>query len=159
MTAPEFLEADVVLFLHDQALREYGGIQGVKDEGMLHSALGRPRNKLAYAEPGTLDLFELAAAYAYGLAANHPFNDGNKRTAWGCCVLFLKANGVELNVTAPQVVEQMLRLVESARGRSRLCSVAADQPAAMTISSMCIPSRARLVGSRSTAGQAADTKV
>lgn len=112
MTKPEFLETDVVLFLHDQALREYGGIQGVKDEGMLHSALGRPLNKLAYADPGSLNLFGLAAAYAYGLAANHPFNDGSKRTAWGCCVLFLKANGVELDVTAPQVVEQMLRLVE-----------------------------------------------
>ena len=101
MTDPEFLETDVVLFLHDQALREYGGIQGV-----------RPLNKLAYADPGSLDLFELAAAYAYGLATNPPFNDGNKRTAWGCCVLFLKVNGVELNVPAPQVVEQMLRLVE-----------------------------------------------
>ena len=112
MIGPEFLEADVVLFLHDQALREYGGIQGVKDEGMLHSALGRPQNKLAYAEPGALDLFELAAAYAYGLAANHPFNDGNKRTAWGCCVLFLKANGVELDVRAPCVVEHMLQLVQ-----------------------------------------------
>ena len=91
MSGPEFLEADVVLFLHDQALREYGGVQGVKDEGMLHSALGRPGNKLAYADAGVPDLFDLAAAYAYGLAANHPFNDGNKRTAWGCCVLFLKA--------------------------------------------------------------------
>ena len=112
MSDPEFLEADVVLFLHDQALREYGGIQGVKDEGMLHSALGRPENKLVYADTGIPDLFDLAAAYAYGLAANHPFNDGNKRTAWGCCVLFLKANGVELDVAAPQAVEQMLRLVE-----------------------------------------------
>ncbi|QDJ12199.1 Death ON curing protein (plasmid) [Roseomonas mucosa] len=112
MSEPEFLEADVVLFLHDQALREYGGIQGVKDEGMLHSALGRPENKLVYADTGIPDLFDLAAAYAYGLAANHPFNDGNKRTAWGCCVLFLKANGVELDVAAPQAVEQMLRLVE-----------------------------------------------
>ncbi len=112
MTEPEFLEANVVLFLHDQALREYGGIQGVKDEGMLHSALGRPRNKLAGAEPGTLDLLDLASAYAYGLAANHPFNDGNKRTAWGCCVLFLKANGIELDVAAPEVVEQVLRLVQ-----------------------------------------------
>ncbi|GAV35824.1 toxin Doc [Roseomonas sp. TAS13] len=112
MSDPEFLEADVVLFLHDQALREYGGIQGVKDEGMLHSALGRPENKLVYADTGIPNLFDLAAAYAYGLAANHPFNDGNKRTAWGCCVLFLKANGVELDVAAPQAVEQMLRLVE-----------------------------------------------
>ena len=62
MTEPEFLETDVVLFLHDQALREYGGIQGVKDEGMLHSALGRPLNKLAYADPGSLDLFGLREA-------------------------------------------------------------------------------------------------
>ena len=118
MSGPEFLEADVVLFLHDQALREYGGVQGVKDEGMLHSALGRPGNKLAYADAGVPDLFDLAAAFAYGLAANHPFNDGNKRTAWGCCVLFLKANGVELDVAAPQAVEQMLRLVEGRLGEA-----------------------------------------
>ena len=88
MTEPEFLEPDVVLFVHDQALREYGGVQGLKDEGLLHSALGRPVNKLAYAEPG---LFDLAAAYAYGLASNHAFNDANKRTAWACCVLFLES--------------------------------------------------------------------
>ena len=109
---PEFLEADAVLFLHDRALREYGGIQGLKNEGMLHSALGRPGNKLAYADPGILDLFDLAAAYAYGLAANHPFNDGNKRTAWGCCVLFLKINGIELDVAAIQAVQRMLLLVQ-----------------------------------------------
>ncbi len=81
MIEPEFLEPDVVLFVHDQALREYGGVHGLKDEGLLHSALGRPVNKLAYAEPGLLDLFDLAAAYAYGLASNHAFNDANKRTA------------------------------------------------------------------------------
>lgn len=107
MTEPEFLEPDVVLFVHDQALREYGGVQGLKDEGLLHSALGRPVNKLAYAEPGSLDLFDLAAAYAYGLASNHAFNDANKRTAWACCVLFLKVNGVELDAPAAVVVERM----------------------------------------------------
>ena len=112
MTGPEFLEPDVVLFLHDQAVREYGGIQGVKDEGLLHSALGRPLNKIAYADPDSLDLFDLAAAYAYGLASNHAFNDANKRTAWGCCVLFLKINEINLDVAAPVVVEQMVRLVE-----------------------------------------------
>lgn len=112
MTEPEFLEPDVVLFLHDQALREYGGIQGVKDEGLLHSALGRPLNKLAYADPSSLDLFDLAAAYAYGLASNHAFNDANKRTAWGCCVLFLKINEINLDVAAPMIVEQMVQLVE-----------------------------------------------
>ncbi len=107
MIEPEFLEPDVVLFVHDQALREYGGVHGLKDEGLLHSALGRPVNKLAYAEPGSLDLFDLAAAYAYGLASNHAFNDANKRTAWACCVLFLKVNGVELDVPAAIVVERM----------------------------------------------------
>ncbi len=112
MTEPEFLEPDVVLFLHDQALREYGGIQGVKDEGLLHSALGRPLNKLAYADPSSLNLFDLAAAYAYGLASNHAFNDANKRTAWGCCVLFLKINEINLDVAAPMIVEQMVQLVE-----------------------------------------------
>jgi len=107
VTEPEFLEPDVVLFVHDQTLREYGGVHGLKDEGLLHSALGRPINKLAYAEPGSLDLFDLAAAYAYGLASNHAFNDANKRTAWACCVLFLKVNGVELDVPAAIVVERM----------------------------------------------------
>ena len=107
MTEPEFLEPDVVLFVHDQALREYGGVQGLKDEGLLHSALGRAVNKLAYAEPGSLDLFDLAAAYAFSLASNHAFNDANKRTAWACCVLFLKVNGVELDAPATIVVERM----------------------------------------------------
>lgn len=107
MTEPEFLEPDVVLFVHDQALREYGGVQDLKDEGLLHSALGRPVNKLAYAEPGSLDLFDLAAVCAYGLASNHALNDANKRTAWACCVLFLKVNGVELDAPAAVVVERM----------------------------------------------------
>ena len=112
MTEPELLERDVVLFLHDQALREYGGIYGVKDEGLLDSALGRPLNKLAHADPPAPDLFDLAAAYAFGIASNHAFNDGNKRTAWGCCVLFLKANGRSLRVATPDVVEQIIALVE-----------------------------------------------
>ena len=110
MTEPEFLEPDIVLFLHDQALREYGGIEGVKNEDLLHSALGRPVNKLAYADPDAPGLFDLAAAYAYGLASNHPFNDGNKRTAWSSCVLFLKVNGIEIDVMAQDAVEQMVRL-------------------------------------------------
>ena len=112
MTAPEFLERDVVLFLHDHALREHGGIHGVKDEGLLDSALDRPRNKLASAEAPAPDLFGLAVAYAFGLASNHACNDGNKRTAWSCCVLFLKANGQNLLVAAPDAVEQVVALVE-----------------------------------------------
>ncbi len=118
MIKPEFLEPDVVLFLHDQALREYGGVHGLKDEGLLHSALGRPVNKLAYAEPGSIDLFDLAAAYAYGLASNHAFNDANKRTAWACCVLFLKLNGVELDIPAAIVVERMPLLAAGQLGEA-----------------------------------------
>jgi len=118
VTEPEFLEADVVLFVHDQALREYGGMHGLKDEGLLHSALGRPVNKLAYAEPGSLDLFDLAAAYAYGLASNHAFNDANKRTAWACCVLFLKVNGIELDTPAAVVVERMPLLAAGQLGEA-----------------------------------------
>ncbi len=118
MTEPEFLEPDVVLFVHDQALREYGGMHGLKDEGLLHSALGRPVNKLAYAEPGSLDLFDLAAAYAYGLASNHAFNDANKRTAWACCVLFLKVNGIELDTPAAVVVERMPLLAAGQLGEA-----------------------------------------
>jgi len=118
VTEPEFLEPDVVLFVHDQALREYGGMHGLKDEGLLHSALGRPVNKLAYAEPGSLDLFDLAAAYAYGLASNHAFNDANKRTAWACCVLFLKVNGIELDTPAPIVVERMPLLAAGQLGEA-----------------------------------------
>jgi len=118
VTEPEFLESDVVLFVHDQALREYGGVHGLKDEGLLHSALGRPVNKLAYAEPNSLDLFDLAAAYAYGLASNHAFNDANKRTAWACCVLFLKVNGIELDTPAAVVVERMPLLAAGQLGEA-----------------------------------------
>lgn len=112
MTAPGFLDRDAVLLLHDETLQDYGGIAGVKDDNLLDSALDRPLNKFAYAEAPSPDLFDLAAAYAFGLASNHAFNDGNKRTAWGCCVLFLKLNGCNLLVAAPDVVEHMIVLVE-----------------------------------------------
>lgn len=107
---PEFLEPDVVLFMHDQALREYGGTQGVKSEDLLHSALARPENRWHYAESEAPDMAILAAAYAYGIARNHPFNDANKRTAWSCCVLFLRVNGVHIQVHVPEAVEVMVTL-------------------------------------------------
>jgi death-on-curing protein len=114
MTDPEFLEMDAVTFLHDHALREYGGIQGIKDQVLLESALARPVNKLAYADPESLDLFDLAAAYAYGIARNHAFNDANKRTAWSCCVLFLKINRIELEASVTIVIENMVNLARDA---------------------------------------------
>lgn len=110
MISPEFLEPDAVLFLHDQAVREFGGLHGVRDEDLLNNALARPVNRFAYAGVSDVDLFDLAAAYAFGLARSHPFRDGNKRTAWSACVLFLKMNGAGLRVPAPDVIEQMVAL-------------------------------------------------
>ena len=110
MTDPDFLEADVVVFLHDQGVREYGGLHGVRDEGSLLSALARAGNKLAYSEPGSVDVYTLAAAYAFGIASNHPFNDGNKRTAWATCALFLKMNGADVTAPAPEIIEQVVGL-------------------------------------------------
>ena len=105
---PVWLEPDVEHFLHDHSIREYGGYHGVRDEALLASALNRPRNKFDY-EEGT-DLSALAAAYAFGLAKNHAFLDGNKRTAWSCCVLFLKINGVEIAAPAMEAVETVVQL-------------------------------------------------
>jgi len=106
--SPAFLEPDVVLFLHDQAVREFGGYHGVRDQGLLESALNRPRDRFAY-EPEA-DLAALAAAYAFGIAKNHAFLDGNKRTAWACCALFLKVNGVGVRAVADEVEERVVAL-------------------------------------------------
>lgn len=110
MTEPEFIVSDVVLFMHDQALREYGGAQGAQKDDLLHSALARPVNKLAYADAGTIDPFDLAAAYAYGLVSNHAFTDANKRTAWSVCSLFLKLNGVRVAAPVPEIIETVVGL-------------------------------------------------
>ncbi len=84
--------------MHETLIREYGGSGGVRDEGLLESALARPQNQLAYGDPS---LAELAAAYAFGIARNHAFVDGNKRTALMAAYTFLRMNGMRLN--APEV--------------------------------------------------------
>lgn len=83
------------------------------DEGLLRGAVNRPVNKLAYADPAP-DLFDLAAAYAFGLAGNHAFHDGNKRTAWAACVLFLKVNGIELRAAPAEAIIRMIDLAPGA---------------------------------------------
>lgn len=108
MIAPAFLEPDVVLFLHDQSIREFGGHHGIRDITLLQSAIARPRDRLAY-EPRSA-LATLAAAYAFGIAKNPAFLDGNKRTAWACCVLFLRINGVRIRVDAAAAVTAMVEL-------------------------------------------------
>lgn len=88
-----WLNADVLQAVHLEQLAEHGGAPGTRDEGLFKSALARPQNLALYDEP---DAFDLAAAYAVGLAKNHPFTDGNKRTAYVAMELFLVLNGFEL---------------------------------------------------------------
>jgi len=86
----EWVADETVRALHGQLLAAFGGSPGVRDEGMLASALSRPRAKADYASP---DVFDLAAAYAFGVIKNHPFVDGNKRTGFATAIVFLESNG------------------------------------------------------------------
>ena len=104
---PIWLDVDIALAVHDRQLAEHGGGSGVRDRGMLASALARPLNRWSY---GDADLAFLAAAYAFGIARNHPFVDGNKRTAWVFARLFLALNGVELRFTPEDAITAMVAL-------------------------------------------------
>jgi death-on-curing protein len=97
MSEPEWLDVDIVLDFHAEQLSLFGGADGIRDIGLLESALARPLNKFAYGETG---LAELAAAYGFGIARNHPFVDGNKRTALASMIVFLGLNRLDLD--APQ---------------------------------------------------------
>jgi len=106
---PVWIRADVVLATHQRQLAEHGGGIGLRDASLLESALARPRNLLAYADPAP-DIARLAAAYAYGIAANHPFVDGNKRTAFVVCRTFLLLNGCDLEATREHKVATFIQL-------------------------------------------------
>lgn len=110
MQEPVWGRDDVVLAIHIRQLAEHGGAEGVRDKGLLESALARPRHVLRYSEDP--DLSRLAASYAYGIARNHPFFDGNKRVAWVVCRTFLRLNGRDLEAPAEERYLTMLRLAE-----------------------------------------------
>ena len=95
MKAWVWIAPSVLLAVHEEQLAEHGGASGMRDAGLFDSALARPQQLAAYAEP---DIAALAAAYGWGLARNHPFIDGNKRTAFVATELFLSLNGAELVV-------------------------------------------------------------
>ncbi|CAN7435085.1 type II toxin-antitoxin system death-on-curing family toxin [Bosea sp. LjRoot90] len=92
MTEPFWLTPDVVADIHSEQLALFGGPDGIRDQGLLESALARPINRFAY---GETDMAALAAAYAFGIAKNHPFIDGNKRVSLLALVVFLRLNGIE----------------------------------------------------------------
>jgi death-on-curing protein len=100
MKEPIWINLRVVKAFHDRQINEHGGLAGLRDEGLLLSAWLRPENAYHYSDPKP-DVAQLAAAYGFGLAKNHPFNDANKRTALIAIRLFLKLNGYDL-VAAPE---------------------------------------------------------
>jgi death-on-curing protein len=104
MTEWRRVDVTVVQAVHDSQLAEHGGLDGVRDQGLMESALSRPQNLAAYGEPNAADL---AAAYVYGLAKNHGFMDGNKRTAWVVARLFLRDNGYILRFDKAEAVLMM----------------------------------------------------
>jgi death-on-curing protein len=107
VSEPEWLTVDMVVAIHDEQLAIHGGSSGLRDAGLLESAIGRPRNKWAYERA---ELPELAAAYGYGIARNHPFVDGNKRTALLATFTFLGINGIEFIVPEAEAVAMILSL-------------------------------------------------
>ena len=114
-----WLLEETITAIHHRQIAEHGGSEGLRDEDLLLSALARPQNLLAYGEPAP-DLASLAAAYAYGIARNHPFVDGNKRTALVAARTFLILNGVDLEATQDDKVLTFLSLAEGAVSEEEL---------------------------------------
>ena len=112
MNAPawHWLDKQALLLLHDESLATHGGASGIRDEGLLDSALARPVNLMAYGQPG---MAEFAAAYASGLVRNHPFIDGNKRAAFLAVGMFLAINGYRLVIDQAAATAAVLALAAS----------------------------------------------
>jgi len=105
MSGWRWIDKRALLLLHDESLAEHGGAAGLRDEGLLESALARPQHRATYGNP---DLAELAAAYGVGLGKNHPFIDGNKRVAFLAVGVFLALNGQRLVATQAEATLTML---------------------------------------------------
>ena len=115
----KWIRDNSVLAIHDEQIAEHGGLAGVRDEPLLLSALARPRNLAAYGKP---DLADLAAAYAIGIARNHAFFDGNKRTAWVVAEVFLLKNGQELMASDRDGVEVMFAVAAGSISEAELAA-------------------------------------
>ena len=120
MTEPVWVEKEALLLLHGKSLTRFGGMEGVRDEGLLDSALARPRNAFHYA--GQRDIAGLAACYAFGLAKSHPFADGNKRAAFLAVGLFLGANGRELNAEPVDAIRAVMALASGEAGEAEFAA-------------------------------------
>jgi len=114
-----WLDPQALLAAHDEQLAEHGGASGIRDQGLFESALARPENLAAYGDP---DAADLAAAYAFGIAKNHAFIDGNKRTALVALESFLLLNGFELLADDGQVVMVILSVASGAFNENELAA-------------------------------------
>ena len=123
MTEPRWLDLNIVLDFHTEQLALFGGPDGIRDLGLLESALARPHNKFAY---GEADLAALAAAYGFGIARNHPFVDGNKRTALASLIVFLNLNKLDLDTPQEAATAIMLALAAGEIGEDVLARWLAD---------------------------------
>lgn len=110
-----WVKEGVVLAVHDEQIAEHGGLKGVRDAGMLSSALMRPQQQYTYGNP---TVFDLAAAYAFGIVNNHPFVDGNKRTGFLTAYIFLGLNGWELMASEAEAVTAVLNLAKGEMGEN-----------------------------------------
>jgi|SRR5215470_649345 len=108
MKEPRWIDRQALLYLHSASLSVHGGSEGIRDEGLLESALARPRNRFLYSPES--DLSELAASYGFGLAKNHPFVEGNKRIAFHAIGLSLLINGYELSASQVEATQVMMSL-------------------------------------------------
>ena len=123
MNEPEWLDIELVLDFHAEQLALFGGADGIRDRGLLESALARPINKFAY---GETEIAALAAAYGFGIARNHPFVDGNKRTALASMIVFLGLNGIDLDATQGEATAIVLGLAAGEISEEVLANWIAD---------------------------------
>ena len=107
MSEPVWVEREDCLAMHEKLLERFGGLKGIRDEGLLESALNKPRHLFSYGKP---TVFEMAASYAVGIVKNHPFLDGNKRTGFVAAALFIEANGYLFQATEEEAVLETLAL-------------------------------------------------
>ena len=107
MKEPRWISGEVILAVQEELLARFGGLAGLRDEGLLDFALNRPQHLFAYEEA---ELFDLAAAYSLGIVKNHPFLDGNKRIGFMAVFIFLGANGYDLQAPEEDVILQTLAL-------------------------------------------------
>lgn len=119
MGEPEWIRSDVVLAVHRRQLAEHGGIDGVRDAGLLESALARPKNLWAYSDSKP-DIAALAASYAFAILKNHPFLDGNKRTGYAVCRTFLILNGFDINATHEEKYANFYAVASGERTETQL---------------------------------------